>query len=308
MHENQTDSDPGFRSEAVRFVMLVLNAEGERTAGLTIHSLRRFGGHLGACPIWVFHPDTTDLSPALADIEGVHVEPLMIEEDFPRYPFSAKVHTCAQAEAMSGSDVHTLVWLSTSTLIVQPPDLLNLSTTHDAAFRPVHIRNVGASAHEPLNAYWTAVYHSLGIDDPPHSVESYVDGQHLRPYFNTHLFAVDPAWGVMQAWLVHFTSMVTDELFQSGPCANELQRIFLHQVVLSALLPVKLDWERIRLLPPEYSYPLHLHHEIPSGKQPGTLNELVCPVYEGSFCYPETLSGLQVEEPLRSWLVEHSHT
>lgn len=52
--------------------------------------------------------------------------------------------------------------------------------------------------------------------------------------------------------------MVTDEAFQAGPCRDELHRIFLHQAILSTLVAKQLDWERVRLLPPEYNYPLNL--------------------------------------------------
>jgi hypothetical protein len=39
----------------------------------------------------------------------------------------------------------------------------------------------------------------LGIDDMPYTIESFADGQTLRPYFNTHCFAFNPAAGMGQA-------------------------------------------------------------------------------------------------------------
>jgi hypothetical protein len=59
--------------------------------------------------------------------------------------------------------------------------------------------------------------------------------------------------------------------------------------------------EEIRELPPEYSYPLHLHSDVPRPLRPERLEELVCPVYEGDFEYPGTLSGLTVGKPFRKW-------
>ncbi len=85
-----------------------------------------------------------------------------------------------------------------------------------------------------------------------------------------------------------------------------MPRIFLHQAILSALAAKNLGRERIRLLPPAYSYPLHLHPQVPTGRQPGRLNDLVCPVYEDAFEFPVTFNGLQIDQPLRSWLAEHS--
>jgi len=100
------------------------------------------------------------------------------------------------------------------------------------------------------------------------------------------------------SWQELFESPVADERFQSGPCADQLHRIFLHQAVLSTLVAKELPWHRLRLLPPEYSYPLHLHAKVSPERRARTLNELVCPVYEDAYRHPETLNGLPVEEPL----------
>ncbi|OGO21004.1 MAG: hypothetical protein A2Z14_12615 [Chloroflexi bacterium RBG_16_48_8] len=64
-----------------------------------------------------------------------------------------------------------------------------------------------------------------------------------------------------------------------------------------------LEWERIRILPSEYRYPLHLHQEVPSDFRPLSLNSQVCPVYEGFYQHPDTLNGLEDHEPLRTWLL-----
>ena len=74
--------------------------------------------------------------------------------------------------------------------------------------------------------------------------------------------------------------------------------------ILSALLTKRLDWGRMRILPPEYSYPLHFHHRVPPSLRPQILNSQVCPVYEEAFRYPDTLNGLEASEPLRSWLMD----
>jgi len=55
-------------------------------------------------------------------------------------------------------------------------------------------------------------------------------------------------------------------------------------------------------LPPEYSYPLHLHQEIALDRRANFLNSLVCPVYEGMYQHPDTLNGIGVQEPLLSWI------
>jgi hypothetical protein len=235
-------------------------------------------------------------------MEGIQRIPLVVEE-YRGYPFAEKVAACALAEELAGPEVRSLVWLSQDCLIVNPPILFDLRSATgvvpaDAAFRPVHHRNVGSPAHEPMDAFWRGVYQAVGIGETPYKVESFADGQDLRPNFNTHCFAWNPATGLGRSWWAHFGAMASDQDFQAGPCWDELHQIFLHQAILSTLVPKMLDWDRVRLLPPEYNYPLNLLTEMPPDRRAPTLNSLVNAVYEDAF----PRSGIEVREPLRSWL------
>ena len=192
-----------------------------------------------------------------------------------------------------------MVWLSPSCLIVRPPALFDLAPPLEAAFRTVHHRNIGPPAEEPLDDFWEGVYHSVDLDDAPYTIESFADRCNIRPYFNTHCFSIDPDKGLCGAWAARFEELVADRDLQEGPCQDPLHRIFLHQAVLSALVARELPREHLRLLPPEYSYPLHMHGQVPPARRAGSLNELVCAVYEEDLC----LDGISVYEPLRSWLL-----
>jgi hypothetical protein len=287
------------------FLILFRSEAGERLARTVIESLRAFGGPLRNSPVWAFVLDPDRVSCALPGVEGVDRLPLVVEESCPPYPFAEKVYACAQAEGMAGPEVRSLVWLNLDCLVVNPPVLFDLGPVSgaapaDAAFRPVHHRNVGSPAREPLDGFWQGVYRALEVDDMPYTVESFVDVQTLRPYFNTHCFAFNPATGLGRAWWAYFKAMVTDQAFQAGPCRGELHQIFLHQAILSTLVAKLLAWERVRLLPPEYSYPLNLLNEVPPDRRAPTLNSLVSAVYEDTFPWAE----IEVQEPLRSWLME----
>jgi hypothetical protein len=282
------------------FLILFRSEAGEQLARIVIESLRTFGGALRDSPVWAFVLDPDHVSHALPGIKEVHRFPLAVEEDCPPYPFAEKVYACARAEEMAGPEICSLVWLSLDCLVINPPVLFDLGPSADAAFRPVHHRNIGSPAHEHADDFWQGVYQALKIDDMPYTVESFIDGQTLRPYFNTHCFAFNPAMGLCQAWWAHFKAMVLDEAFQAGPCRDELHQIFLHQAILSALVPKMLAWERVRLLPPKYNYPLNLLNEIPPDRRAPTLNSLVNAVYEDAFPWGD----IEVQEPLRSWLHE----
>jgi hypothetical protein len=282
------------------FLILFRSEAGERLARTVIESLRAFGGPLRDCPVWAFLLDPDRVPHALPGLEGVHRFPLAVEAGCPPYPFAEKVYACARAEEMAGAEVRSLVWLSLDCLVINPPLLFDLGSEVDVAFRPVHHRNVGSLAHEPRDAFWQGIYRALDIDDMPHTVESFVDRLTLRPYFNTHCFAFDPALGLGRAWWEHFKTIVTDEAFQTGPCRDELHQIFLHQAILSTLVAKRLPWQRVRLLPPQYNYPLNLLSEMPPDLRVPVLNSLVNAVYEEAFPWTE----IEIQEPLRSWLLE----
>lgn len=306
MDEHPKQTEGASHPEQTRFVVLVDTAEEQWHGRLLIESLRAFGGRLGDCPVWVFTPDDHAIAGAYHDMSGVQCLPLHIGDELDHYFLANKVCACARAEEMASSEVRSLVWLSPYALVLQPPLLFDLAPSLDAALPPVHIRNVGSPADEPLDGFWREVYASVGLEEAAFTVECSVDAQRLRPYFNTHVFSIDPSKRLLQEWRERFRALVADRAFQTRHCADELYRIFLHQAVLSTLLARRLQSERLRLLPKEYSYPLHLHSRVPENRRPASLNALVCPVYEEAFRYPETLNGLEVHEPLRSWLVEHA--
>ena len=287
-------------NNGTRFLTMFRCEAGERLARTAIESLRTFGGPLRDSEIWAFELDPERVSHALPGIERIHRFPLAVEDSCPPYPLAEKVYACARAEEMAGPEVRSLVWLSLDCLVINPPLLFDLGAEVDVAFRPVHHRNVGSLAREPLDDFWWGVYQALEVEEMPHTIESFADRQTLRPYFNTHCFSLNPAAGLGRAWWEHFKARVSDEAFQAGPCRDEPHQIFLHQAVLSALVAKEVPWERVRLLPPEYNYPLNLLSEMPPDRRASTLNSLVNAVYEDSFPW----GAIEVQEPLRSWLLE----
>lgn len=285
------------------FMMLISSKKGEKLSRIAVQSLRTFGGILSNAPIWIFVNKAYYVNHALSDIDGVEWFPLKIDQDFPAYPFAEKVCACAHAEAMAGIQIRSLVWLSLDCLILNPPLLFDLKENFgyqpaDVAFRPVHHRNIGALANEPLDSYWSGIYQKLEITEMHQVITSYVDGQVLHPYFNTHCFAYNPEIGLAEKWWQAFQAMVMDRDFQAASCQDSLHKIFLHQAILSALVPIHLPWNRVRLLPPEYNFPLNLLDQIADDEKPKNLNHLVNAVYEDTFPWEK----IDIEEPLFSWL------
>lgn len=269
---------------------------------LLISSLRRFGGELASSPFWIF---TKNLSAKININDGLtHQINLEVSSDISAYPFGKKVSACAQAEEIASSQTKSLVWIDPSCLIIQPPELFELGSAFDAAFRPVHIRNIGLPPNAELDVFWRGIYDLLELEHLPFTVTSFVDNQRLRPYFNSHAFSINPTLGIMRLWCQHFQQLISDHSFQSTACRDDLHKIFLFQALLSTLVASRIDTARLRILPSSYNYPYNLQASVPEERRARTLNELVCLTYEERDLRPDRVSDIQILEPLRSWLNE----
>jgi hypothetical protein len=285
-------------SDIIFFTIAGANDKG--AARLMIDSLRTFGGDLANVPFWVF---AIDPEPAQS-LEGEYTRVLSLTLPNPvaAYQFGYKVAACARAEELAPAGTRSLAWIDPSCLVVQPPGFFMLDAGLDAAFRPVHIRNVGLPPSEPLDAFWQGIVTAVGVNDISTTITSFVDDQLLRTYFNSHAFAIHPTLGLMQRWYELFQQLVGDASFQAKACADELHQVFLFQVLLSTLVATTIDPVRIRILPPTYNYPYHLQDMIPTDRRLTALNETVCFAYEDCSIHPNQISGIDLHEPLRSWL------
>ena len=290
------------------FLTWVYSPRQRWCARVLVDSIRAFGGALSQCPVWLYEANPAQVPCADLQDLGVRVLPLDVPEGVRGYILSSKVCACAQAEALAAPETRSLVWLSPECLIARPPVLFDLGRSFDAAVRPVHIKNVGLLATERPDVFWSGVYEAVGVPDVEITIESFVDVQHIRAYYNSAAFAVRPSVGVFRRWFECFESLVGDETYQSTACQDEWHQIFLHQAVLSTLISTTLDPDRLRILPPDYGYPYNLHGSVLPDRRARTLNELVCAIYEERPINPRKMDDIAVEEPLRSWLLDRAGT
>jgi hypothetical protein len=284
------------------FVTLVRTIRDRLCARLLIDSIRSFGGTMSDCPIWLFEADPHNVPCDGLDNARVQVLPLTVPDTVRNYEYADKVYACVRAEELATAGLKSLIYLATECLIVKPPLLFDLAESFDVAVRPVHIVNVGLPVAEPVDDFWKKVYETVGVHDLRATVESFVDVQNVRAYFNSAAFAIDPSKGLFRRWFECFEALVRDSEFQAGPCQDERHRIFLHQAVLSTLMATLLDPKRIRVLPPDYGYPYNLHPSVPLDRRASALNDLVHVIYHDRSIDPSVIDDIEVHEPLRSWL------
>jgi hypothetical protein len=289
-------------ADPIIFSTVVRTACERSRARLLIDSIRSFGGALSHCPIWLFEADSLKTPCDSLAGPGIHILSLSVPETIKHYIFADKVYACARAEELAAGKIQSLVWIDPGCMVVNSPLLFDLGPAFDAAVRPVHIKNVGLGATEPLDVFWKKIYATVGVQDIQATVQSFVDGQTLRAYFNSHAFAVNPSLGLLCRWLEYFQACVCDQEYQLAACQGERHQIFLFQAILSALLVTALDPQRIRILPHVYNYPYNLHPSVPIDQRARALNDLVSIAYEERSLDPNGMDDIQVDEPLRSWL------
>lgn len=289
-------------NEKTVFITLVSTARQRSAAHLLIDSIRSFAGPMRNYPVWVFTTrNPGQISDELKDLDA-EIIPLTVPDSVKSNWFSGKVYSCARAEELSGTNVKSLIWMSSDCLVIQPPEFFDLGSSFDAAFRPVHIRNIGLLASDAPDEFWKQVYQAVGVNDVSITVESFVDIQILRAYFNTHAFAINPSKGLMRTWYEIFQRLMRDDDFQYGACGDELHQIFLHQAVLSTLVATALNTERIRMLPSSYNYPYNLQEKIPVHRREERFNELVSIAYEDRSLNPDDMKDIHIDDPHRTWL------
>ena len=283
--------------------ILFLSVANQETRGetkLMLDSLRTFGGELKDAPFWVFSSEAENVKSL--ENHQTRVVPLVLEQDGTPYLFERKVTACARAEEMAPAGTEVIAWVDPGVVFTASPQEFLLQPGFDAAFRPVHIRNVGLPPREPQDAFWQGICEVAGVKDVPGTVTSFVDGQEIRTYFNLHAFSIRPGLGLLQEWLILFRRLVHDPGFQSEACRDEVHQIFLFQALLSVLVASRIGTGRVKILPPTYNYPYHLQERIPPGRKLDTLNQAVCFNYEDLHIHPDSLQGIGVDEPLKGWL------
>jgi hypothetical protein len=168
--------------------------------------------------------------------------------------------------------------------------------------RPVHIRNVGLPIDTPLDAFWRRIYAMVDQEDSSRMAETFIGGEAIRAYFNTHAYSVAPREGLMGRWWALFVKLVEDHAFQETACADDLHRIFLHQALFSALVETAVPPGALKLLPPTYNYPYNLQERVPADRRAARMEDLVLVAVEGRTMDPAQIADIALSPSLRSWL------
>jgi hypothetical protein len=287
----------------VVFLVMIASPAQEKQAGILVDSIRSFAGAYSNSPVYLV---VTGTEPTLG--ESLHgraskVIRLQMDEKYRSFPFADKVFACAQVEEMVEKEADWLVWLNPESLVLKEPALLAASPSIGALVRPVHIKNVGVGETEKADFFWKTIFAAAATQESSvWAVESSVDRQRLKAYFNSGFMGFRPSIGIYRAWKRAFEELLVNENLLARLCPDDAHKIFLHQALMSAITVSKLREEDIQVLPPEYGYPLLLHSSIPPDRRASNLGGLVTVIHDGRLA--QLLAGIEVETQLKKWLRE----
>jgi len=292
------------------FACLLGFGEDEKNALRLAHSLRTFGGEYVFNPIWMLsqrgEQDLSDETRQELFSIGARLVTYELNQSEAPFPFVSYVNAAAISESLAQGETSFLVMLAADTLILKEPAPFLLPAGKSFGGSPVHLKLLGAGFDDPLDEFWSLIYRHCQVDvGKIFPMQTVVDEQMVRAYFNTGLLVVRPERGLLRAWQSDFERIYRLPEFEPFYQQSELYKIFMHQAVLAGSLLSSLRPEEFQQFPFEVNYPLHLHSKVAGARRPTELSRLITCRYED---YADTLSDPNVQEliqndaAMREWL------
>jgi hypothetical protein len=292
------------------FTFMMGSGEAEKDALRLARSIRAFGGEFSFNPIWMLSQRSEDELSDETQQElfslGARLIAFDVDPDAGNFPFVNYVTGAGIAEGLAQGETSFLVMMASDTLVLQTPSACLLPGGKSLGACPVHLKLLGCGYDDPLDEFWRLVYYYCQVDlERIFPMQTIVDEQTVRAYFNAGLLVVRPERGLLRSWQEDFEHLYHLPEFEAYYQQNELYEIFMHQAVLAGSILSSLTADEIQQLPFEMNYPLHLHAKVPDWRRPVSLSQLITCRFEDYnefFGNPDVNAMIQIEEPLKGWL------
>jgi hypothetical protein len=272
-------------------------------------SLRSFGGDLRNVPIWVYLPDNNrEIEKSIRKLPippGITLKHSSTPADARKLWYSGKVFAAALAESDAVGRYQLLVWLDPDVIFVKEPHDFLLPDSISLGYRPVMHKLIGSRYSEPPDEFWTRVYDKLGVvSSSIFPVQTPVDRETIRAYFNAGLLVLRPEMGVLRKWPECFALLYTDTVFIDWCEQDQRKAIFLHQVALIGDILSTLRKADMIELPESYNYSLYLQDKYPASPRPKSLDDVVMFRHEFIFSTPAGFDQVNDSSKIIRWVKE----
>ena len=292
------------------FAFMLGNGEAETDALRLARSIRAFGGQFCFNPIWMLSQRSEDDLPEVTRQGlyslGVRLITFDMDPEAVHFPFADYVTAAAIAEGLAQAETSFLAMMATDTLVLQTPSACLLPAGKSLGACPVHLKLLGSGYNDPIDEFWSLIYRHCQVDlEQVFPLQTIVDEQLVRAYFNAGLLVVRPERGLLRAWQADFDHCYHLPEFEPFYTMNVLYDIFMHQAVLAGSILSSLKPEEFQQLPFEMNYPLHLHTRVAAARRPASLDQLITCRYEDYdelFGNPDVDGLIQIDKPLKDWL------
>jgi hypothetical protein len=292
------------------FAFMLGTGEAETDALRLARSIRTFGGEFCFNPIWMLSQRSEDDLPEATQQElyslGVRLITYDMNPEAVHFPFADYVTAAGIAEGLAQGETSFLTMMAIDTLVLQTPSACLLPGGKSLGACPVHLKLLGSGYNDPIDEFWSLIYRHCQVDlDRIFPMQTIVDEQLVRAYFNSGLLVVRPERGLLRAWQADFDHCYRLPEFEPFYMKNVLYDIFMHQAVLAGSVLSSLKPEEFQQLPFEMNYPLHLHTRVAAPRRPANLDQLITCRYEDFdefFANPDVDGLIQINKPGKDWL------
>ena len=292
------------------FAFMMSSGEAEQDALRLARSIRTFGGEFSFNPIWMLsqrmEEDLSETTRQELYSIGARLITFDMDLDGSNFPFATYVTAVGIAEGLAQGEASFLVMMAPDTLVLQAPTEFLLQAGKSLGGCSVHLKLLGSGFDEPIDEIWGLIYRHCQVDvDKVFAMQTIVDEQAVRAYFNAGLLVVRPERGLIRGWQSNFEHLFRLPEYKAFYQRNELYKIFMHQMVLAGSILSRLKPEEFQQFPFELNYPLHLHTRVAAARRPASLNQLVTCRYEdfSEFFGNPDLDGLiHIDKSLKTWL------
>jgi hypothetical protein len=296
------------------FAFKLDSGKAENDALRLARSIRTFGGEFCFNPIWMLsqksEDDLSDSTRQELFSLGARLITFDLDPGAVNFPFVDYVTAAGIAEGLAQGETSFLVMMASDTLVLQTPSACRLPSGKSLGGCPVHLKLLGSGYNDPVDEFWRLIYHYCKVDvEHIFSMQTIVDEQLVRAYFNAGLLVVRPERGLLRAWQAEFDGLYRLPDFEAFYQQNELYKFFMHQVVLAGSILSLLKPEEFQQFPFAMNYPLHLHTKVAAARRPASLNQLITCRYEDYaefFGDPDVDSLIRIDKPLKDWI--HAQT